>query len=641
MIEDLFRWATEMQSFDALPLLLKVTLIACIGRLLIAALPRATAAVRFGIAMMTLAGALVLPLVMATPVRIALPVLDGVKASPPVRVNDDSRRRLSFSDIEVVARALPAPVAQPLALSQRILATWRGWLLLIYAGMAVIASARLLLGIATLRRVIANATVVDDEAITGELRIVAESLGIARAPLVLVSDRADVPVMWGLTKPVLILPASGLQWSAERLRVVFLHELAHWNRRDVVALLLMRLATAIYWFHPVVWSLERIARRDCERACDDVVLANGTRASEYADHLLAIARGMPRTEPFGEVTVAMSRPAELEGRLVAILHNRIKRGAMSLPMYGALAAAMLAITIPLGAAHLTYTASDVRLGVIRGIAGGVKGGVTGGVDGGIAGGIEGGVDGGVKGGVPDGVKFAVEDWYERGKRDLRARHLGNAIEEFSNVIRADPFHGAARYNLACAYALRGDSKLALQTLREAVLNNFSDPKHMLEDDDLVSIRGPQMDAIAALAEGLVIANPGSDWQSAIPRYERFANAHPDIPRAWFNLGFVLSAAHEDHRAIDIYKQRVLAAGYRPATAMYNIACAYAHLNERENALQWLRQAQASGFDVGASAATDSDLDPVRKDPWLASLIAEKAQKHKDKFNKDKDKDKDK
>src|SRR4051795_6111892 len=469
MIEDLFRWATEMQSFDALPLLLKVTLIACIGRLLIAALPRATAAVRFGIAMMTLAGALVLPLVMATPVRIALPVLGGGKASPAVRANEHSRGPVSFSDIEVVARALPAPVAQPIALSQRIVANWRGWLLLIYAGIAVIASARLLLGIATLRRVIANATVVDDDAIATELRIVAESLGIARVPLLLASHRADVPVMWGLTKPVLILPASGLQWSAERLRVVFLHELAHWNRRDVVALLLMRLATAIYWFHPVVWSLERIARRDCERACDDVVLAKGTRASEYADHLLAIARGMPRTEPFGAVTVAMSRPAELEDRLVAILHDRIKRGAMSLPMYGALAAAMLAITIPLGAAHLTYTASDVRLGVIRGIAGGVKGGVKGGVDGGIAGGISGGVDGGVKGGVkggvaggvkggvaggvkggiPDGVKFAVDDWYERGKRDLRTRQLNDAIEEFSNVIRADPFHGSARYNLAC------------------------------------------------------------------------------------------------------------------------------------------------------------------------------------------------
>src|SRR4051794_41295643 len=100
MIEGLFRWATEMQSFDALPLLLKVTLIACIGRLLIAGLPRATAAVRFGIVMMTLAGALVLPLVMATPVRIALPVLGGGNASPVVRANEDSRGPVSFSDIE-------------------------------------------------------------------------------------------------------------------------------------------------------------------------------------------------------------------------------------------------------------------------------------------------------------------------------------------------------------------------------------------------------------------------------------------------------------------------------------------------------------------------------------------------------------
>jgi beta-lactamase regulating signal transducer with metallopeptidase domain len=619
MMDDLFRWASRLQTMQALPLLFKVTLIVCIGRLVIAALPRATAAVRFGIAMMTLAGALVLPLVMVTPMRIGIPVqAGGGRPAPAVVTGEDmdspaNAGRLS-STVQVVALALP----QPLAFSQRILATWRGWLLMIYLGIAAIAVARLLAGIFALRRVIRNAVVVDDDAIAAELLDVAQSLGIEECPRLVASDEAEVPVMWGVKAAVLILPSAGLEWSIERLRVVFLHELAHWRRRDVGALLLMRAATAVYWFHPVVWSLERSARRDCERACDDVVLAAGTRASDYADHLLAIARNMPSSEPFGAVTVAMSRPAELEGRLLAILHDRIRRGAISLPMYGVLTAAMLAITIPLGAAHLVPTHADVELGVKRSIEQAVAGGVKGG--------ISGGVEGGVKGGVKDGVKYAIEEWNERGKQDFRAGRYDDAIENFSNVIRANPFYASARYNLACAYAMRGDSALALRTLREAVLHGYSDADHMRRDEDLASIRGSELDAIAELANNLVIGQWGNkDWAPVIPRYESFANAHPDIDRAWFNLGFVLLSAGEARRAIDVY-QRVVRSGYRPETSMYNLACSYARAGERENALQWLRQAEDAGFNVGEFAASDPDIASLRNDPWVASLIARK--KHK-------------
>ena len=121
------------------------------------------------------------------------------------------------------------------------------------------------------------------------------------------------------------LPAEALNWSRERLRVVFLHELAHLRRCDAITLLITRATTAMYWFHPLAWSLERIARRECEQACDDLVLATGTRASEYADHLLSIAKDLPRHDPFASVTLAMSRRSQLEGRLLSILQIDARR----------------------------------------------------------------------------------------------------------------------------------------------------------------------------------------------------------------------------------------------------------------------------------------------------------------------------
>jgi beta-lactamase regulating signal transducer with metallopeptidase domain len=90
---------------------------------------------------------------------------------------------------------------------------------------------------------------------------------------------------------------------------VLLHELAHQRRGDGMSLL-----------------LGRGARRDCERACDDLVLGAGTRPSDYAEHLLQIASEMPqaRLAPVGGL--AILRRNQLEGRLRSILLPGVHRG---------------------------------------------------------------------------------------------------------------------------------------------------------------------------------------------------------------------------------------------------------------------------------------------------------------------------
>jgi len=50
-----------------------------------------------------------------------------------------------------------------------------------------------------------------------------------------------------------------------------------------------------------------------ERACDDLVLSTGTKASIYAEQLLQIASEMPAVR-FSAAAIAMARPSTLEGR---------------------------------------------------------------------------------------------------------------------------------------------------------------------------------------------------------------------------------------------------------------------------------------------------------------------------------------
>lgn len=131
---------------------------------------------------------------------------------------------------------------------------------------------------------------------------------------------ADVPgpMVAGLWAPVLLLPPSAATWEPERRDLTLAHELAHVARRDVGALLVAHLARALHWFNPLAWLAVADMRRACERACDDAVLRTGVPPSRYASALLAMAADGV-ADRGRAAALAMARPGELEGRLVALL----------------------------------------------------------------------------------------------------------------------------------------------------------------------------------------------------------------------------------------------------------------------------------------------------------------------------------
>ncbi len=152
----------------------------------------------------------------------------------------------------------------------------------------------------------------------------------------------------GFLRPVLVLPDSARAWPRERQRVVLLHELAHVARRDLGALLVAELTTAAYWFHPLAHVVARHLRRSAEEASDDLVLGNGTRASDYASHLVGIVRGLGSPEEMP--VLAMARPSDLEERVRAILDPRRRRRAPSRLLTASLTAAGIAGALVLAAA---------------------------------------------------------------------------------------------------------------------------------------------------------------------------------------------------------------------------------------------------------------------------------------------------
>jgi beta-lactamase regulating signal transducer with metallopeptidase domain len=146
-------------------------------------------------------------------------------------------------------------------------------------------------------------------------------------------EKTTMPIVCGVFRPVVLLPPVAKEWSRERQRIVLLHELAHVARRDCLTQMLAQMACSFYWFNPLVWIAARRLRVEREQACDDRVLSGGTKPSEYAHHLLEIARLMQEERSIFEwsqtSSVAMARQSQLEGRLLAILREENKFGAAS------------------------------------------------------------------------------------------------------------------------------------------------------------------------------------------------------------------------------------------------------------------------------------------------------------------------
>jgi hypothetical protein len=131
---------------------------------------------------------------------------------------------------------------------------------------------------------------------------------------------------------------------------VLLHELAHVRRHDYLNQLVARLACAVHWFNPLAWMAARRLRAERERACDDQVLRTGASACDYAEHLLAVARGL-RPVGRGTMGIAMAGRSAFGERVAALLDARCSRGILTSGLLLRSGVGAACLVVPLAALH--------------------------------------------------------------------------------------------------------------------------------------------------------------------------------------------------------------------------------------------------------------------------------------------------
>lgn len=322
-------------------LVAKSTLLLALGWGATRLLHRAPASTRHSVWLTAMVGVLLIPaLDQFSPV--SLRVLPGESFSSVVRPSGTTNTELAPSTLETTEStafslaAQSAKTASParLSLGETILTVW--------AIVAALMLLRLISGVLAVDRIARSGRTIDAPDWIGAVSVAAQRVPVRVVPRLVMSDQVEMAFTFGAMSPVIVLPMSALEWSYDCRRSVLLHELAHLRRRDLVGQLVAGVASAVNWFNPLMWVAVRRLRIESELACDEIVLGAGVAPSEYAQHLLDMATSVGRRTP--TIAMAIARPNDFEGRLVAIL-DPIRRRSTAARRYSVIVLGVGAISI--------------------------------------------------------------------------------------------------------------------------------------------------------------------------------------------------------------------------------------------------------------------------------------------------------
>ncbi len=128
------------------------------------------------------------------------------------------------------------------------------------------------------------------------------------------------PLLIGILKPCIVLPASDQYLTAEVFHYSVLHELIHYKRADLIYKWLIQFTLCLHWFNPFLYLVEREIRQLCELSCDEAVIKNLDAAERkaYGSILLSAMANGTYSSPSASVSFSESKKL-LKGRLDAIM----------------------------------------------------------------------------------------------------------------------------------------------------------------------------------------------------------------------------------------------------------------------------------------------------------------------------------
>lgn len=129
------------------------------------------------------------------------------------------------------------------------------------------------------------------------------------------------PSLYGVFHPSVLIPTGILEeFNQEQLNHVFVHELFHLKRKDMLINWLTLGLLIIHWFNPILWYAFYKLREDQEIACDAITLEHigSDNAKEYGYTLIKLAESSTRLPRIVSLASLSGLSSQIKRRITMI-----------------------------------------------------------------------------------------------------------------------------------------------------------------------------------------------------------------------------------------------------------------------------------------------------------------------------------
>ena len=227
-----------------------------------------------------------------------------------------------------------------------------GWLAWLWVAGALSLASWALISHNTLRRRVGRLRPLTDGPTLNLLEDCKALMGVSTPVTLVETEIISGPTVFGFVRPRLLLPAGLVSgFTREELRHIFLHELAHIKRHDILTGWLTLGLQVLHWFNPLVWLAFYRLRADRELACDALALScAGTDEKEaYGLTIVKLLEGFGQPAWKPSLAGILERKQQMKERIRMIAgYHKTNRGLA------------LAVVLLAGLALVTLTDAQVQ-----------------------------------------------------------------------------------------------------------------------------------------------------------------------------------------------------------------------------------------------------------------------------------------
>lgn len=188
-----------------------------------------------------------------------------------------------------------------------------------------------------------------------------------------------------------------------------------------------------------------------------------------------------------------------------------------------------------------------------------------------------------------------------GVAQLKTKELAAAARSFAAQIDVGHDVGMAHYNIACSYALRGDTTAALRSLEQAIDQGFHPHPLLRSDDDLASLRGtPRFTTLRKRALELCrqpklasLAANLADWEGATEAAEAMLAEDEKSETGLCTLADAQMELGEDAKATATTRRQITHS-YQVRGGLLRLAKIYQRVGQHTDAAECLERAIRAG-----------------------------------------------